>query len=134
MAMAYGRGESRDRNRGGPVPVGLNHGQGKFPHREGEQFDDPDPAGKTTGISAPSQEVLGPGEDELPRPLMPVQNALEIRKDLWDRCNLIKDCPALLVLRKKTAWVSSAKARGVGIFQYYIGQIREDRSGRGCLS
>jgi len=83
----------------------------------GEQFDDPDPAGKRPGYPLHHQEVPGPGENELPRPLMPVQNALEIRKYLRDPLHLIKDCPARLVLRKKTAWILLCKGAGVRIFQ-----------------
>lgn len=94
------------------IPPGLDPVPGKFSHREGEQFDDPDPAGERLGYPLHHQEVLGSGKDEVSRPLVPVEDSLGVRKEFRDSLHLIENCPGLFVLCKKTAWILLGKGPG----------------------
>ncbi|KAF5030021.1 hypothetical protein DSECCO2_642460 [anaerobic digester metagenome] len=102
-------------------------GTGKFPHREGEEFDDPDPAGKRLGYPFHHQEVLGSGEDELSRPPVRIKDSLEVREELRNPLHLVENRPGLLVLCKKAAGILLCEGAGVGILEQDVGQLREYR-------
>jgi hypothetical protein len=99
------------------VAFGLNPGKGKFPHREGEEFDDPDPAGERLGYPLHRQEVLRAGEGELSRSPVFIKDALEVREELRDSLHLVENRSGLFVVCKKTARVLFGKGPGVRILQ-----------------